>query len=203
MEKKTSSRICAVVLELLDHFGDGSAVSMRRVAKEVGVTPMAIYKHFPNRSALLEAATSTEYKRIGGYFRRANARKNVRGLRGMLGYLDYAFDHPHLFQYMFSSVRKDAYRFPSDLKAGKSPTMNILRSIVERAMKSRRFRPDDVDEVSLTIWAHAHGLIMLYLAGRIDLTRAQFRRLYMHSLNRLLEGLCSQVPIPDSHKQGL
>jgi hypothetical protein len=50
--------------------------------------------------------------RIGGYFQRANARKNVKGLRGMLGYLDYALEHPNLLLYMFSSTRKDAYTFP-------------------------------------------------------------------------------------------
>jgi AcrR family transcriptional regulator len=85
MKKPTRERICAVVLKLLDKSGDGNGVSIRRVAAEVGITPMAIYKHFPNRDALLNGATSAEYRRIGAYFERANARKNVKGLRGMLG----------------------------------------------------------------------------------------------------------------------
>ena len=191
MKSETTVRICSAALELLDQSGSISAVSMRQVAKKVGITPMAIYKHFPNRNELLKAATSTEYKRIAGYFRRANARKNVKGLRGMLGYLDYALDHPNLFQYMFSSARKDAYSFPTDLSAGRSPTMNIQHSVVDNLMKAGKFRVDDVFEVSLTIWSHAHGLIMLYLAGRIDLPRKRFRELYMRSLNRLLAGLCS------------
>ena len=150
---------------------------------------MAIYKHFPSRNALLQAATSTEYKRVAGYFRRANARKNIEGLRGMLGYLDYAIDHTNLFLYMFSSARRGAYVFPAELNAGKSPTMNTLHAVVKDLMLGGILRKDDVHEVSLAIWAHAHGLIMLYLAGRIDLPRKQFRDLYLRSLNRLVSGL--------------
>ncbi len=189
MGKDTGLRISAAALKLLDISGDAAEVTMRRVAAEVGLAPMAIYKHFPSRNALLKSATLTEYDRIGGYFRRANARKNVKGLRGMLGYLDYALDHPNLFRYMFSSAREDAYVFPHDLNSGKSSTMNILHAVVADAMKSNRMRRDDIFEVSLTIWAHAHGLIALYLAGRIKLPRKQFRGLYLRSLSRLLDGL--------------
>lgn len=189
MRNDTALRICAAALKLLDGSGDAAEVTIRRVAAEVGVVPMAIYKHFPSRDALLKAATLAEYERIGGYFQRANARKNIKGLRGMLGYLDYALDHPNLFRYIFSSAREDAYVFPHDLNAGKSSTMNILHAVVEDGMRSKWLRRDNAFEVSLTIWAHAHGLIALYLAGRIRLPRKQFRELYLRSLNRLLKGL--------------
>lgn len=189
MREKTRDKICAVALGLLDEAGDGAGVTMRRVAAGAGITPMAIYKHFPNREALLESATATEYKRIQGYFRRANARTEVPGLRGMLGYLDYALDHPHLFQYMFSSARADAYAYPYGLNDGKSPTMNILFEVVGTLMSRGALRKDDVFETSLAIWAHAHGLIALYLSGRIKLSRKRMRELYLRSLNRLLDGL--------------
>jgi AcrR family transcriptional regulator len=189
MANETKANICAAALELLDKSGDINGVTIRRVAADVGLTPMAIYKHFPSRDALLKAATSLEYERIGGYFQRANARKTIEGLRGMLGYLDYALDHPNLFLYMFSAARNDAYTFPDDLNAGESPTMNILHEVVDHLMQSKIFRTDDVFEVSLAIWAHAHGLIMLYLAGRLNLPRKKFGDLYMRSLNRLLAGL--------------
>jgi hypothetical protein len=69
--------------------------------------------------------------------------------------------------------------------------MNLLHSVVEGLMQPNTLRSDDVPEVSLAIWAHAHGLIMLYPAGRIDLPKKQFRELYLRFLNRLLEGLAS------------
>jgi AcrR family transcriptional regulator len=150
---------------------------------------MATYKHFENRDALLRAATAAEYPRLAGYFARANARTDVPGMRGMLGYLSYALDHPQIFRYMFLSRRADAFVFPQDLTGGKSPTFNVLLAVVSELMERQVLRSDDVAETALSIWAHAHGLITLYLCGRITAPRATFQKLYMRSLDRLLHGL--------------
>lgn len=185
----TRDVILATVRELMESPTGADGVSMRSVARSVGITAMAIYKHFPDREALLQAATAAEYGRLAKYFERANARTEVKGLRGMLGYLDYACDHPQLFRYMFAARRGDAFTYPADLKAGASPTLNILHRVVMRLMEEGTFATDDAFETSLTIWAHAHGLITLYLSDRIRMPKRAFRDLYMRSLHRLLDGL--------------
>ncbi len=193
--KKQSTRenLLAVALELMEGPDGVDGVTMREVAAAAGVTTMATYKHFQNRDALLRAATAAEYPRIADYFARANARTEIPGMRGMLGYLNYALDHPQIFRYMFSSHRADAFVFPHDLNEGKSPTFNILLSVVSNLVERQVFRPDDVAETALSIWAHAHGLISLYLSGRIAAPRASFQKLYMRSLDRLVHGLAIRV----------
>lgn len=94
---------------------------------------------------------------------------------------------------MFSSRRDDAFTFAAALREGKSPTMNMLFSWVEEQMRRKQLRADDVHEAALAIWAHAHGLIMLHLSGRIGLSRRQFRQLYLRSLDRLARGLRPDV----------
>jgi AcrR family transcriptional regulator len=192
-QQSTREKLLAVALELMEGPKGVDGVTMRGVAACAGVTTMATYKHFQNRDALLRAATAAEYPRIAGYFARANARTEVRGLRGMLGYLNYALDHPQIFGYMFSSDRADAFAFPRDLKAGKSPTFSVLLAGVAELMERHVLRSDDVAETALSIWAHAHGLIMLNLSGRIAAPRATFRKLYMRSLDRLLRGLATRA----------
>lgn len=162
---------------------------MRSVAAAAGVSPMATYKHFPSRDALLRAATEAEYPRIAAYFAKARAKGARSGMRGMLGYLNYALDHPQVFTYMFSSPRQSAYVFPADLSGGKSPTFNALLTVVSDLMSHGTFRRDDVAETALSIWAHAHGLISLYLSGRIKTSRRAFQQLYLRSLDRLVHGL--------------
>lgn len=51
----------------------------------------------------------------------------------------------------------------------------------------------DIGETALSIWAHAHGLIALYLSGRIAVSPTAFRKLYLRSLDRLLNGLRNGV----------
>jgi hypothetical protein len=52
-ETATAERVAEEALRILEKEGE-NAVSMRRVAQAVGITPMAIYHHFPNREALLD-----------------------------------------------------------------------------------------------------------------------------------------------------
>jgi AcrR family transcriptional regulator len=191
--QSTREKLLAATLELMERPEGVDGVTMRGVAAYAGVTTMATYKHFKNRDALLRAATAAEYSRIAGYFARANARTEVLGLRGMLGYLNYALDHPRIFRYMFSSHRADAFVFPHDLKGSKSPTFNVLLAVVSELMERQVLLSDDVAETALSIWAHAHGLITLYLYGRIAAPRATFQKLYMRSLDRLLRGLATRA----------
>jgi AcrR family transcriptional regulator len=193
IKQSTREKLLAVALELMEGPEGVDGVTMRGIAASAGVTTMATYKHFQNRDALLRAATAAEYPRIAGYFARANARTEVPGMRGMLGYLNYALDHPQIFRYMFSNHRADAFVFPHDLKESKSPTFNILLAIVSELMERKVLRSDDVAETALSIWAHAHGLITLYLGGRIAAPRAMFQKLYMRSLDRLLHGLATHT----------
>jgi AcrR family transcriptional regulator len=187
----TRDRLLAAARRLMLRADGAQAVTMRAVAAGAGVTAMAIYKHFPDRESLLQAVVDAEYRTIGRYFRRANARRDVPGLRGMLGYLNYACDHPELFRYMFAGRRSGAATFPGGLTAGKSPTFTILTQVVNELMARGILRSDDAPEVSLAIWAHAHGLISLFLSGRIELPRRAFRRLYLRSLERLWTGLAA------------
>jgi AcrR family transcriptional regulator len=187
----TRARLLAAARRLMLGAEGAQAVTMRGVAARAGVTAMAIYKHFPDRGSLLQAVVDAEYRTIGRYFRRANARRDIPGLRGMLGYLNYACDHPQLFRYMFAGPRSGAATFPGDLTAGKSPTFTILVDIVEELMARGILRSDDAPEVSLAIWAHAHGLISLFLSGRIALSRRAFRSLYLRSLGRLWTGVAA------------
>ena len=189
MRATTAQKICAAALQLLDQSEDPATASLRRIADKVGITPMALYRHFPNRDALLRAATEMEYQRIADYFKTANARSDATGLRGMRGYLDYALDHPNLFRYLYFSQRDGVLAYPDALKKGKSPSLKMLHAGVSGAMQKGKLHADDVYETSLTIWAHAHGLVTLYLSGRILLSRRQFTQLFLRSMDRLLQGL--------------
>lgn len=190
MPAPTADRIATAALHILEREGP-EAVSMRKVAQAVGITPMAIYHHFPSRAALLETITDREFHTLVAAFDASVARgtAETRLFRLMDNYIDYALEHPRVFDYVFSQYRAGARRFPDDFHARRSPTLNRVADTVDEAMRQGRLRRDDVWEVALEFWAHAHGYVTLYRAGRFSLAEAQFRRLYRRSLRRLLDGL--------------
>lgn len=163
---------------------------MRRVAEAIGLTPMAIYRHFPNREALLKRISDDSFDEIARHWiarNQGDVLARVIGLQRI--YLDYALAHPNLFDHAFSARRADARKYPEDFRAGRSPTLTVAAEAVAEAMRAGLLREDDAWDVAMTLWAHTHGLVSLYRAGRFNYDEAQFRRFYEVSLQRLLDGL--------------
>lgn len=171
--------------------GGSQAVSMRRVAALAGISPMAIYRHFPSREALLRRIGEDSFEEIARHWSARAQGSDV--LARLLGtqriYLDYALAHPHLFDQAFSTRRGDARQFPDDFRARRSPTLNVVADAVTHAMRSGLLRQDDAWAVAMTLWAHSHGLVALYRAGRFNLDEQAFRAFYDASLLRLIDGL--------------
>ena len=188
--KNTADRIASVALTILEKEGP-EAVSMRRVAEAVGITPMAIYHHFPSREDLLNTVTDREFAKLLSYMQAHVPQGGVedRLLAVMAGYVDYAFARPRVFDFVFSRPRPGARQFPKDFRARRSPTLNPVADLLAAEMERGFLKKDDVWEVALALWAHVHGYILLYRAGRIALSEKEFRKLLHRSLGRFLHGL--------------
>jgi AcrR family transcriptional regulator len=186
----TSQQIYQCALRLLEAEGP-QAVSMRRIADQVGITPMAIYHHFPNREALLDQVVNTEFEHLAEFFGRSlgHGSFETQLIHIMDGYLDYALAHPRIFDYVFSCPRPGARRFPDDFRARHSPTLNLIADTLAAGIKQKKLKRDDIWELAMEFWAHAHGYLMLYRAGRFHLPEDEFRKLVHRSLRRLLHGL--------------
>ena len=196
IEQNAATKIAEVALNLLETEG-AEAVSMRRIAKAVGITPMAIYHHFPDRKALLKSITEAEFNKLLDFTTKRTTRSHSSQLLVIAdGYLDYALARPNVFEYVFSKARPDARRYPKDFRARRSPTLNLVADTVAEAMESGELKKDDVWQVAMTFWGHNHGLITLYLGGRFDLSEKQFRQFYRRSLLRLINGLRTEQTAP-------
>jgi AcrR family transcriptional regulator len=196
-QNPTAERIAAVALRIIEEYG-ATAVTMRRVAHDVGVTPMAIYHHFSDRDVLLTAVADREFDAMVSMIDAARpiGRSSCRLLSVMDYYLDYAFARPKLFDYLFSRPRPDARRFPDDFRARRSPTLKRVADAVAACMQRGEIMKDDIWEVAFELWAHAHGYVSLFRAGRFAMSEPEFRSLYRRSLRRLLNGLTSKK-LPD------
>jgi AcrR family transcriptional regulator len=188
--ESTSARIYQCALAILEADGP-QAVSMRRIAAEVGITPMAIYHHFPSREALLDKIVATEFERLAEFFREPvkGSTASARIVHVMDGYIDYALAHPRIFDYVFASPRPGARRFPDDFRARRSPTLNVTVDALSEWMKAGELKRDDVWEIAMALWAHVHGYLALYRGGRFHLTEDEFRKLVRRSLRRFFHGL--------------
>jgi AcrR family transcriptional regulator len=164
---------------------------MRRIARALRITPMAIYHHFRSRDDLLHSIVDGEFDKfhesLGGVPRGGS--HGTRLLRLVEAYIRYSFQRPRIFDYVFSERRPDARRYPGHFRARGSPTLNQLADAVSLAMDDGYLRRADIWEVALELWAHVHGYVTLYRAGRFALPEPEFVALVRRSVKRLLRGL--------------
>ena len=186
----TRQRIARAASALLEAEGAG-AVTMRRVAAAADITAMAVYRHYADRDALLNALANEGFEgltkmldavRLCGDFE--SRVKQVLDTN-----LDFALGRPRLFDLMFLQARKGARRFPRDFVAGKSPTGNRFAELVAEGIGRGVFRRVDVWEVVFETGALLQGLVMLYLGERVDATEPEFRAICHRAMGRYLNGI--------------
>jgi AcrR family transcriptional regulator len=191
MPANSSNRKIAIASRrLLDKEGT-EAVTMRRVAKAVGITPMAIYRHYPDRAALLNSLADEGFEELVARLAGKRFSGGVEERLTKMGeiYLEHALENPRLFELMFLKPREGARRYPRDFKADRSPTASLMVQVIQEGMATGYFRDDDPWEIVFEMGALSHGLIMLYLGGRMAVPRTQFRALYRRSFRRYLHGI--------------
>jgi AcrR family transcriptional regulator len=188
--KPTSEKIRSAARSLLNREG-ADAVTMRRVAEAVGITAMAVYRHYPNRAGLLNVLADEGFEdlatRLAGTRLKGGTDEKLERL--MHVFVDHALENPRLFELMFLKPREGARRYPRDFKAGRSPTAGPTAQVLQEGMESGYLREDDVWEIVFEMGALLQGLIMLYIGGRMAVSPTQFRSFCRRSFERYIHGI--------------
>ena len=178
--RPTRERILAAARDLFIEDG-ADAVTMRGVAARVGLTPMALYRHFRSRAALRRAVSDQGHETFLSYLQRALAEPSAaaRLMRAGQEYLNFALEHPRDYAVMF--MRPTG----RDERAGPQwrdvATFRFLVDRIRECAVAGVLRADDPDAAALAVWSHVHGLVSLYLAKKLDLDEAAFRDLFSRS----------------------
>ena len=165
------------------------AVTMRSVARRVGVTPTALYRHYESKEALVDAVIASGFQVFGAYLHRSLAGSTAAERLRLSGqaYLDFALEQSEIYRTIFMAPRHHGGEADPDPR--KASTFRFLVDRVEECIRSHDLRTGDAEDTALTIWAHVHGLVSLYLAGAIPMAEGEFRTVYRESLGRLFRGV--------------
>ncbi len=132
-------------------------LSLREIAKRVGVTPTALYRHYKDKNALLaeiaESGFSDLYESVTVHL--ASCSKPTEALKAFgLAYLKYGIEHPLHFQLMFSQNLSDRSKHKS-LQAMAHKLVVLLKERVALCLKPSRHK--EVERLALTFWSALHG----------------------------------------------
>jgi AcrR family transcriptional regulator len=124
----------------------GANASLDDIAKEAGVGPGTLYRHFPTRDELLEAVYRTEVEKLAAAERKfAESMPPMDALRAwMLLFVDYIATKKIIAPALNAHVGRPA----KVVEASYAPIHEAVRALVKRAVKSGEARKD-VDPIDL------------------------------------------------------
>ncbi len=167
-----------------------SALTMRRLASEVGASTMVLYSRFESREQLMIALLVEGFSRFAdalGAVARPDPWDNLRQLGR--AYRQFARDNPDYFRLMWGSAEvrppqsdSDAPMMPHGQRAFGALLVAITRVLAVRDRPAREAEP-----VAMSVWSTVHGFVSLELAGVIDPAGAD--EAYERALDFVVAGL--------------
>ncbi len=182
-------RIVACAIEELEQSGL-EGFSLRSVSAAAGVTPMAIYRHFENREALLAAVGAEAFAAWQARVESIAEQDTVAWLRALARvYIEFSLDEPARFDACFVLRTRVERIYPEDFQAGRSPVVSLGVRRIAAAQESGLFRPGDALEQTMLIWSALHGLAMLHRCGRFAMAREDFIALCTRATDQIIDGM--------------
>ena len=176
-------------LELLEQHGP-ERVTLAAVAKRIGVTAAALYRHFPDKEGLLVRLAADGFARFNAALRSSAAADPIVRLGDMgAAYLAFARDNPAAYTLMFGA-RID----PSAHPETRDVAFRAFAALVE-ALCHPAFGISEDRRVAraVQIWAQCHGTAALLTMGPPGIDFEQYAALAMQAVFRVMN-------LPDPHQ---
>lgn len=163
----TGERLIEAAAALLDSGGE-AAVTLRAVAKAVGVSHNAPYRHFADRSELLARVAEQDLRDFTVSFEdiEASSRAPIEKVRAVLtAFINFGEAHPARYRLLFSDPQIASRG--GALEAAAMETFETFARIVKSAQESGQLPDLATPTLTSLIYATVHGLLDFKAGGRI------------------------------------
>lgn len=142
-----------------------TALSLRKLAADVGTSTTAVYSLFGGKPALVKALADEAFHRLGTDLARVEPSDDpIEDLVALgVAYRDSAVADPHLYDVMFAGTVGELPFDGETFTAAAEPFARLIQ-FVERGIERGALRADAAaDTMALGLWAVLHGLVTLQL----------------------------------------
>lgn len=140
-------------------------LSLREVARRLGVSHQAPYKHFPSRDHILAEVVRRAFDDFARYLDNRPLTDTPHADLQAMGraYVDYALSHPLEYRVMFGTPLPDPAEHPTMMESAQH-AFSLLRDCLTRIFPDR----PNVELDALFIWATMHGLASILGSNALD-----------------------------------
>jgi AcrR family transcriptional regulator len=178
------------------------ALSLREVARRLGVSHQAPYKHYPSRDHLLAEVVRRAFVAFAEHLdARPRERDPFADLHAMgRAYLDYALRHPLQYRLIFGTPLPDAKAHPEMMTRGRY-AFALLEGAIAALDQARpeAARAADPRLDALHVWSLLHGLASIAQSSALQslsLPKTVMTAMHEHAMARMEEALRAALPAP-------
>ena len=168
------------------------------MARRLGVSHQAPYKHYPSRDHLLAEVMRCSFQQFAQHLDARvhfdDAQKDLESLCRQ--YLSYAQQHPLEYRLMFGTPWPAAAEHADQLHKS-THAFDILRQVLRRIHGDSAKQSARVDLDAMFVWSAMHGLVSVTngdCLAKLDLQRALLDRLVPHVIGGVVRGLGTAHP---------
>lgn len=148
-------------------------LSLRKVARQAGVSHAAPYAHFADKQALIAAISTEGYKRLYVQMEEVLQAHAVDPHRQLIesawAYVQFATADVDTFKVMFSGVLEHEKDYPEFVEISQK-TFQLVVQTVSACQAAGVLRPLEPELAAVMVWGQVHGIISLALMGQISHT---------------------------------
>jgi AcrR family transcriptional regulator len=150
--------------ELLSTEGP-AAVSLRKIATDVNTSTTAVYSLFGGKPALLDALYDEAFNRFGTHLAAVPVTESPAEDLVQIGlaYRRSALADPQFYSVLYSKVVEPTKAMSRAAGRTFAPVITTVRRAVERKV----FVGEDPEQIAMSMWGIAHGLVSLELNGNL------------------------------------
>ena len=143
-------------------------LSLRELAREIGVSHGAPRRHFPDRQALLDALAESGFERLGAELRAAadgaGDEFQPRLEATAAAYIRFATADPALLDLMFASKHRATQ---PTLHDAMERAFSVMMDLILQGQAIGRLQPGDPERIGLVLFSTIQGIAALLTAGLI------------------------------------
>ena len=183
--------------------GGIDSLSLRDVARRLGVSHQAPYKHFPSRDHILAEVVGRAYASFAAYLENRSRSDDPYEDLGHLGraYLDYAQKHPLHYQLMFGTPLPDPMEHPEMMNKAEHAFATLRETITKLP---GRTPGADIELDALFAWSVVHGLASILqtpATQQLGIRKATIAEAIANTLSLIAGALGRPVKVKTTAKQ--
>jgi len=172
-----------------------SAISMRKIGKEVGASATSIYLYFENKDHLVHTLIEESVEHLSASIEQGASRyqSTIDKFEAIIrSYVDFAFSNPEKYQVIYMVQSSKMSRYPKEKFRKARRGYALLESVIIKGIEEGLIDLDEPKIAAYSIWGQLHGVISVVLNQRLD-SRIDKEKFIEESIDQIVQGFHTRI----------